>query len=174
MAGRHEHQRIAVRRRLGDGGRADRAAGAAAIVDHDRLAQALVQLLAEHAGDDVGAAAGGVGHDEPDRPVGVGVRRAGGRQHRRAAEQGRSKQGRAKKRDEQGDDVAPSHRPPGRLRRSPGRSKDLSHRARSVCTAPCRRRSASRRGLCRTGSGCCCLENRAARSNATSARERTS
>ena len=37
---------------------AERAAGAAAIVDHDRLAEALVQLLAEHAADDVGAAAG--------------------------------------------------------------------------------------------------------------------
>ena len=59
-------------------------AGAAAIVDHDRPAQALVRPLPEFAADDVGAAARGEWHDEPDRK---GLRRASGRRkyHRRAA-----------------------------------------------------------------------------------------
>ena len=86
MAGRHQQQRVTVRRRLGGGGRAERAAGTTAIVDHHRLAQALVELLAEHAADNVGAAARRVRHDEPDRPGRERLRPvSGGRQNHRCA-----------------------------------------------------------------------------------------
>jgi hypothetical protein len=44
VAIRNEQQRITIRRGLGGGGRADRAACAGAIVDHNRLAQNFVEL----------------------------------------------------------------------------------------------------------------------------------
>ena len=53
VAGRNEQQRITIRRGLGGGGRADRVACAGAIVDHNRLAQNFVELLPEHATQDV-------------------------------------------------------------------------------------------------------------------------
>src|SRR5262249_42115566 len=89
MAGRHQQQRITVRRRLGGGGRAERAASATAIVDHHRLAQARMQLLAEDAADNIGAAACRVWHNEPDRPRRERFRPANGsgQNYRRTAEQ---------------------------------------------------------------------------------------
>jgi hypothetical protein len=39
VAGRQKQQRVTVRRRLGGERRAERAAGAAAVIDYDRLAQ---------------------------------------------------------------------------------------------------------------------------------------
>src|SRR5262245_43120902 len=89
MAGRHQQQRVTVRRRLGGGGRAERAASATAIVDHHRLAQARMQLLAEDAADNIGAAACRVWHDEPDRPRRERFLPANGsgQNHRRTAEQ---------------------------------------------------------------------------------------
>ena len=103
MAGRHQHERVAVRRSLGDGSRAERSARAAAIVDDDRLAQALLQPLADHAGDNVGTAAGGIRHDQPNGPGRKGLRcRDGGRsQHQRHA---------AKKRKERSSSRACHHR----------------------------------------------------------------
>src|SRR5262249_32068424 len=89
MAGRHQQQRVTVRRRLGGGGRAERAASATAIVEHHRLAQARMQLLAEDAADNIRAAACRVWHDEPDGPRGKGFRPANGsgQNYRRTAEQ---------------------------------------------------------------------------------------
>src|SRR5262245_47803346 len=89
MAGRHQQQRVTVRRRLGGGGRAERAASATAIVDHHRLAQARMQLLAEDAADNIGAAACRVWHDEPDRSRRERFRPANGsgQNYRRSAEQ---------------------------------------------------------------------------------------
>ena len=52
VAGRNEQQRITIRRGLG-GGHPDRAACAGAIVDYNRLAQNFVELLPEHATQDV-------------------------------------------------------------------------------------------------------------------------
>jgi hypothetical protein len=63
VTGRHQQQRVAVGRRLRDDCRADCAASAAAIVDHDWLAHAFVELLPEHAPYYVGAAARRIRHD---------------------------------------------------------------------------------------------------------------
>ena len=56
---------------------AERAAGAAAVLDHDRLAERLRERLLVDARDDVGASAGRVGHDERNR-----LRRPGGGRQR--------------------------------------------------------------------------------------------
>src|SRR5262245_56808019 len=66
---------VAVRRCLGAGARGDVALPAGAVVDDDRLAEALVHLLAEHAHEDVADAAGARGGDHVDRLVGVVLRR---------------------------------------------------------------------------------------------------
>ena len=75
---------MTVGRRLGDELRADRARGAGAVLDHDRLAQGLVQPLAQRARHYVGCAAGGEGHDEADRPVRI-ARLCGDERRRREA-----------------------------------------------------------------------------------------
>ena len=62
-----EQDRVAVRRALGDRARADGAAGAAAVVDHDRLLEGFAQLVGDRAGDDAGAAAGRERNDQRDR-----------------------------------------------------------------------------------------------------------
>jgi hypothetical protein len=71
-------QSVAVRRSLGRDSRAECSARATAIVDYDRLAKALLQPLADHAADNVGTAAGGIRHDEPNRLSGNGLRYCGG------------------------------------------------------------------------------------------------
>src|SRR5262249_39358983 len=101
VAGRYQQQRVAVRRRFGGDRGANRAASTAAIVDHDRLAEALVQLLPEHTADDVGTAARGVGHDEPDR--------SGGKRFGRAGVRARERRGAAA---EEHDEISPSHGSP--------------------------------------------------------------
>ena len=62
-----EQQRVAVGvgfvHQLG----ADDRAGAAAVLDHDGLSDGLADAFGNDARDRVGAAAGGVGHDQPDR-----------------------------------------------------------------------------------------------------------
>ena len=68
---RREHQRVAVGIGLGDGGRRDGAAGAAAIADHHRLADGVAELLAEQASDEIGGAAGRHRDHEGDGFVGV-------------------------------------------------------------------------------------------------------
>src|SRR5439155_26107810 len=44
-----------------------RVAGAALVPDDDRVLEALAELLADEAREEISAAAGGVGHDHPDR-----------------------------------------------------------------------------------------------------------
>ena len=76
---------VAVRRRVGDGLRADDAAGARAVVDDDGLAQCRLDIARGHPADEIGVAAGRVGHDEgdgPARPRVLRVRRARGEYER--------------------------------------------------------------------------------------------
>ncbi len=70
MAGGIEHQRVAIGRALGHQVAADRAAGAAAVVDHHRLAEPARQGGRDDARHRVDRAAGRVGHDQPDRAAG--------------------------------------------------------------------------------------------------------
>jgi hypothetical protein len=59
--------RVAVRRRVLAGARGDIAGTAGAVVDDQRLAEALVQFLAEHAHEDIADAAGARGGEHVDR-----------------------------------------------------------------------------------------------------------
>ena len=77
---RRDQKRVAVGRGLGDLARRDGAAGAAAVLDHDGLAEPRAHPLGDDARDHVVAAAGRVGHDQRDRArriVGGAIRRAG-------------------------------------------------------------------------------------------------
>ncbi len=60
---------------LGEGDRfgADAAAGARAVLHHERLAHDLGEAIGEHAGDDVGAAAGRRRHDDPHQAARIAV-----------------------------------------------------------------------------------------------------
>ena len=79
-ADRAHAQRIAVRRRLRGEVEPDRERTAGAIVDDDLLANLLAERCAENSCHRVGGAAGGLRHDQMDRPVGkLCVRRAGKR-----------------------------------------------------------------------------------------------
>ena len=64
-----EEQRVAVGRRPGDELGGDRAACAWAVIDDELLAERRCQPLGNDACLDVDAAAGRVGHDDPDRPL---------------------------------------------------------------------------------------------------------
>ena len=85
-----QQQRVAVGRRFRDRVHADDAAGAAAVVDHDGLAEARGQRRAQHARDGADRAAGRERHDQADRfrriVVGAGRRRA--REQRAEQQQG--------------------------------------------------------------------------------------
>jgi hypothetical protein len=61
---RRHQQRVAVGIGLRDGRRADHRAGARLHRDDDRFAELLLELLPDDAGEDFGAAAGRVGHDQ--------------------------------------------------------------------------------------------------------------
>jgi hypothetical protein len=74
---RGEQQRVAVRRSLGHGRRAGDRAGAGTILDHNRLAENLSELLPELAGHDIGAAARRVRNHQCDRPRGKFLRERG-------------------------------------------------------------------------------------------------
>ena len=67
--GMHQHG-VAVRIGLRDLRHAERGAGAAAVLDHEGLADLLADLLEHGAGGDVGCAAGGERHDDLDRLLG--------------------------------------------------------------------------------------------------------
>ena len=69
-ADRAAADRVAVGRGARQLGRADRAALAWLVLDHDRLAERGAELLANHARQDVGGAAGRERHDVADRLVG--------------------------------------------------------------------------------------------------------
>ena len=73
----HDHQRVAVTRRLGDLIGPDRAASPALVLNDERLTQLVSQSLADQARDDVHAAAGGERHDEVDRSRRPGLREGG-------------------------------------------------------------------------------------------------
>jgi len=68
LVGRNQH-RVAVRRAAGSGLEADITAAAGPVLHHDLLAERARQMIADDAGADVGRAAGGIWHDEADRPV---------------------------------------------------------------------------------------------------------
>ena len=69
-AGRH-HDGVAIGRALRDLDRGCHRAGAGAVLDHERLAEAVGELLADQSPEDVGAAAGGERHDEIDLMAGI-------------------------------------------------------------------------------------------------------
>ena len=77
-----EQDRVAVRRALRDRAGADRAAGAAAVVDHDRLLERVAQLVGDGAGDDAGAAARRERNDQRDRLCRIILRAARFRERR--------------------------------------------------------------------------------------------
>jgi hypothetical protein len=68
-------QRIAVGRTLRQRIGRDVARGAGAVLDHDRLAEPVLQLRAQHARDDVGRPAGGKAHQHANRFGRKGLRR---------------------------------------------------------------------------------------------------
>ena len=69
-----EQDRVAVRFRLGDAGRADRSAGAADIHDDDLLSQAAPHRFGDQAGDDVARPGGGERHHHRHRAVRIILR----------------------------------------------------------------------------------------------------
>ena len=80
----HQQQRVAVGRGLGNDVGADHRAAAGLVVDDEALAQRLLQPLREKAGVVVGRAAGGEGHDDADRPVGIALGQRGAAKHGQA------------------------------------------------------------------------------------------
>ena len=78
-----DQQRVAVGLGVLDLHGADRARGAALVVDDHGLAELLGQLVGEHAADDVGRPAGRERHDEADGTIGIlgiGARNGGCRE----------------------------------------------------------------------------------------------
>src|SRR5215469_4373803 len=69
----HE-ERVAVWRRLHDCLGSDVGAGARPVFDDEWLAEALGELLADQARDNVGSAAGGIANDDAHRPRRIGLR----------------------------------------------------------------------------------------------------
>jgi hypothetical protein len=72
-----EQQRVTVGVRLDDHLRADDRAGAAAVLDHDRLTDGVADALRDDPCHRVGAAAGRIGDDETDGPRGIVVGKRG-------------------------------------------------------------------------------------------------
>ena len=70
---RQDADGVAVVGRLGAGAAGDVHAAAGAVLDHDRLAEPLLQLVAERAHEDVAGAAGAVGGDDADRLARIGL-----------------------------------------------------------------------------------------------------
>jgi hypothetical protein len=75
---RHHQQCIAVGRRFGGLDRADHAAGAGPVLDHEGLAETVLQDVADQAGRDIGRATGAKGNNDPDRPGRIILREASG------------------------------------------------------------------------------------------------
>ncbi|MCY1383335.1 hypothetical protein D9M69_714530 [compost metagenome] len=72
MGGGH-HQRVAVGRRAGQLLGKDRATRSGFVFDHHGLFPFRAQRVAQHAGQDVGGAAGREGHDQADGMIGEGL-----------------------------------------------------------------------------------------------------
>jgi hypothetical protein len=87
-AGVTEQERVAVGLGLGDRPGAERAAGAAAVVDHDVLLERDRKLFRNDASDRIDAAARRERHDKRDGPRRPALRRCGRRQRR---ERGRAR-----------------------------------------------------------------------------------
>ncbi len=68
-ADRRHAQRVAVGRRLRGEVHADGQRAAGPVVDHDLLADGVAERSGEQARQRVGGAAGGLRHDEVDRPI---------------------------------------------------------------------------------------------------------
>src|ERR1700676_1459807 len=66
MGRARKKDRVAVGRGMRGGFRGDHLRTAALVVDHDRLAEYLIELRADKAADDVARAAGGIRNDHPD------------------------------------------------------------------------------------------------------------
>ena len=79
---------IAVRRSLCDDIRADDAAAAGAVLDHERLAELLLQLMTQCAGEDVGRAGGRRGRKHPHQACRPRPLRAGGSHQQHARRRG--------------------------------------------------------------------------------------
>ena len=67
LGDRRDQQGVAVRVGADDGQGSKGAAGAGAVLDHDRLVEELGHALAEQPGNEIGATAGRIGDDELDR-----------------------------------------------------------------------------------------------------------
>src|SRR5262249_6947037 len=78
-----EEQGLAVGRRARRRGDADGAGAARPVEYHDRLVPALLQLLSDRAGDEVGRAAGAVGDNDLNVARGVGRQRLSALRRRR-------------------------------------------------------------------------------------------
>ena len=65
---------VAVGRGARHVGRADHGGGAEPLLDHERLPQLLLEPVRQRARDRVGVAAGGIGQDDGDGSVGIGLR----------------------------------------------------------------------------------------------------
>ena len=78
VRGRVHQHRVAVGLGLGDHAGAERGAGAAAVFDHEGLAELPADLFEHGAGGDVGSAAGRERHHDLDRLLGGPVLRRGG------------------------------------------------------------------------------------------------
>ncbi len=87
MARKHHQQGVAVG--VGHRGRpcSDRAAGARAVLDHDRLAELIGNALADQPRQNIGYAARAGRHDHPDRAGGIVLRRCRGCESDRKADQ---------------------------------------------------------------------------------------
>ena len=79
---------MAVRLGLGDEVGADRAVGAGLVLDQDRLAEDVLELVGDQAADEIGRAAGREGDHHADRAGGEVLRLYGGRAMRRAEQRG--------------------------------------------------------------------------------------
>ena len=73
-----EQEGVAVGERLGGGLGTDHAPGAAAVLDHELLAEHLAELVRPGPADEIGRAARGVGQDQLDRPVRPALRLGNG------------------------------------------------------------------------------------------------
>ena len=73
-ARQQHHDGVAVRRGLCGIASADHAAGAAAVLDNDLLAERSGELLTDESAHGVNAAAGRVRHDQGDRPCWIVLR----------------------------------------------------------------------------------------------------
>ena len=81
-----QHHGVAVGRRFGDAGGADRAAGTGDVLDHDLLGECLTHMLPENAGENVGRPAGRERHHHGDGARRIRLR-CGGADAQRVANQ---------------------------------------------------------------------------------------